>query len=98
MAELIACKDASLFHGFLCSWRPPSMFYKLLEIERGLPVGVVRDRLPLVKNCFEYFDHSRYRHWLIRQSICLWGACLQWSSPHREHYHRVVSHAPCCGS
>ena len=34
MAGLIACKDMSLFHGFLCSWRPPSMFYKLLEIER----------------------------------------------------------------
>jgi hypothetical protein len=34
-AGLIACKDVSLFHGFLCSWRPSSMFYKLREIERN---------------------------------------------------------------
>ena len=38
MAGLIACKDVSLFHGFLCSWRPPSMFYKLLEMDRILCV------------------------------------------------------------
>src|SRR5215831_2999866 len=39
MAGLIACKDASLFHTFLCSRPPPSMFYKLLEIERSRLCG-----------------------------------------------------------
>ena len=39
MAGLIACKDASLFHAFLCSRPPPSVFYKLLEIERAILVA-----------------------------------------------------------
>jgi hypothetical protein len=30
VAERIACKDASLFGVFSCSWTPPSTFYKLL--------------------------------------------------------------------
>jgi len=34
VAELIACKDASLFEAFSCSWTSSSIFYKLLEIER----------------------------------------------------------------
>ncbi len=35
VAGLIACKDASLFEAFSCSWTPPATFYKLLEIERS---------------------------------------------------------------
>jgi hypothetical protein len=35
MAGLIACKDVSLFHGFLGAWRPPSMSYTLRDIERN---------------------------------------------------------------
>jgi len=31
MAELIACKDVSLFEAFSCPWTPPSTFYKLME-------------------------------------------------------------------
>src|SRR5919197_2916750 len=34
----------------------------------------------------EIDPNARHRHWLIRQSICLWTACLKWSSPHREPY------------
>jgi hypothetical protein len=65
MAGLIACKDVSLFHGFLCSWHPPPMFYKLLEIERPvLPYGEVGEP-PSVEGarshtlptafCFEFY-------------------------------------------
>src|SRR4249920_3247513 len=25
-------------------------------------------------------------YWLIRQSLCLWTACLKWPSPLLEHY------------
>jgi hypothetical protein len=34
VAELIACKDTSLFETCSCPWTPPTTFYKLLEIER----------------------------------------------------------------
>src|SRR6266571_38359 len=39
----------------------------------------------------EIDTNARHRHWLIRQSICLRGACLKWSSPHREHYHLFLA-------
>jgi hypothetical protein len=40
VAGLIACKDASLFEAFLCPWTLPSIFYKLLEIERPSQGGL----------------------------------------------------------
>ena len=44
MAGRIVCKDTSLFHAFWCSSPPPSVFYKLLEIERSgsLRAGSIR--------------------------------------------------------
>ena len=34
----------------------------------------------------ENHTDARDRHWLIRQSLCFWTACLQWPSPLLEHY------------
>ena len=39
VAGRIAGEDASLFNAFSCSWTPPPTFYKLLEIERLLPLN-----------------------------------------------------------
>jgi hypothetical protein len=36
---------------------------------------------------------ARHRHWFVRQSLCLWTACLKWLSPHLEHYRIFVAHA-----
>ena len=44
-AERIACKDASLFGAFSCSWAPPSTFYKLLSIERIAIHAIVYPKL-----------------------------------------------------
>src|SRR5207245_2445032 len=34
---------------------------------------------------------ARHRHWLVRQSVRLWTACLKWLSPHLEHYPSTIA-------
>ena len=102
MAGLIACKDASLFHTFLCSRPPPSMFYKLLEIERRcfLVENLPRVPTPTPSRAWQIAHRlvvTITQYWLkailsdaIRTTLDkhTWHICQSLGSDRHRHCHR----------
>src|SRR6266567_2520783 len=61
----------------------------LLRLRELLPSPPLLEHYPEDDLLLEIDTDARHRHWLVRQSVRLWTACLTWSSPHLEHYPTV---------
>jgi len=58
----------------------------VLRLRALLPSPPLLEHYPEDDLLLEIDTDARHRHWLVRQSVRLWTACLTWSSPHLEHY------------